>query len=340
MRYLALTLFQEFLRKISEVYEVFIPFKEENLIRWKRWQEGEEPFLSYRASQSVKKFFFTIREKVGDFRAPVEPESRPVALVGLKACDLRALQSLDTVFIEGEFEDPFYRERRKNALVITIDCTEPCNYCFCNLLGGKPYALEGFDVNLGFIGDGFIVTTGSEKGNELISSLSHLLKDAEPSQLKELEKRRTGAEARLAEINSKYSRINFNETVEALRQKDDFWIRESFRCVECGACVFACPTCRCFILYDSAQLERVRLWDGCELPMFARVAGGINPRAYKFQRFQNRYFCKLSDYNKLYSRPGCVGCGRCAAVCPGGIDMRSVLMRGGTLAGEKSLSTS
>ena len=154
------------------------------------------------------------------------------------------------------------------------------------------------------------------------------------------EKRRAVALQKLEELNKAYRHFDFKKVVATLREQDDFWMEESFPCVECGACVFTCPTCRCFILYDTAELTRKKIWDGCELPMFARVAGGINPRAHKFERFQNRYFCKLGDYEKIYSKPGCVGCGRCISVCPGGIDMRKVINHGGNkIAGEKSLST-
>ncbi len=340
MRYLAFSLFHSFLEKLAEEFKVFVPSKEGNLVKWKEWSKGDEVFISHRASQSVKRFFFPPREEVFNPKKEIDFSAENLVFVGLKACDLRALKSLDAVFIEGEFEDPFYKKRRENAIVISIDCTDPSEVCFCNLMGGKPYAEEGFDLNLSLAEDGFIIESGSEKGDKLLERLKDITEEATEDQKEKAEKRRAVALQKLEELNKAYRHFDFKKVVATLREQDDFWMEESFPCVECGACVFTCPTCRCFILYDTAELTRKKIWDGCELPMFARVAGGINPRAHKFERFQNRYFCKLGDYEKIYSKPGCVGCGRCISVCPGGIDMRKVINHGGNkIAGEKSLST-
>ena len=56
------------------------------------------------------------------------------------------------------------------------------------------------------------------------------------------------------------------------------------------------------------------------------MAGDHNPRKPVEDRRNKRFFCKLSySQSKKYLRPGCVGCGRCAWVCPGDIGLPNVV---------------
>jgi Fe-S oxidoreductase len=81
-----------------------------------------------------------------------------------------------------------------------------------------------------------------------------------------------------------------------------------------------CPTCTCFDVQDEVELNlrdgvRCRLWDSCQLGMFATVAGGHNFRAQRAGRVRHRFLRKGKYQREAYGLPGCVGCGRCAAAC-------------------------
>jgi len=41
--------------------------------------------------------------------------------VGLRGWDLKAIEYLDKVFHEGDFQDPFYDARRRAEVLITVD---------------------------------------------------------------------------------------------------------------------------------------------------------------------------------------------------------------------------
>jgi Fe-S oxidoreductase len=44
-----------------------------------------------------------------------------------------------------------------------------------------------------------------------------------------------------------------------------------------------------------------------------------------YQRFRNRYLCKLDYMQSNFKKPGCTGCGRCTEACAAGIDFRETV---------------
>jgi sulfhydrogenase subunit beta (sulfur reductase) len=121
--------------------------------------------------------------------------------------------------------------------------------------------------------------------------------------------------------------LDFKANLKA-RQRDPLWEKHCATCVTCGACTHACPTCHCFILVDipiGEKYPKMKYWDSCQYTGYARVAGGANPKKERFQRFQNRYYCKLDFKPENFQVLACTGCGRCIAACQGKIDIRKVL---------------
>jgi sulfhydrogenase subunit beta (sulfur reductase) len=55
------------------------------------------------------------------------------------------------------------------------------------------------------------------------------------------------------------------------------------------------------------------------------VAGGENFRNKRSSRIKYRYYHKQRGFVAEYGRPSCVGCGRCAEVCPAEINIITVI---------------
>ncbi len=287
--------------------------------------KDDDYFLdSYRTVDPIKVLFYFPREAV----LPAKKSEYKRLIVGAKGCDLRALEILDNALINEDFVDPIYRFWRDNTYIISSDCTAIGFSCHCNLVGGKPYAEKGFDLNLSRIDDGYYITVGSSKGEKLLSLMKkHVaLSKITQNTLDSVKANRAIIEEKLKEQNKQYERSeNYNELRSADVEK---WIEASKSCVGCGGCTNICPTCYCMILNDETitrDFVKVRSYDSCQLNGYAQVAGGATPRPKMYQRFRNRYLCKFDYMKSNFDLLGCTGCGRCIDACPGGIDFREVV---------------
>ena len=76
-----------------------------------------------RTASSAKHFFLPFREELsrfhfhdGDWDQQVSYESNPVVLVGLRACDISALNILDDVLLNGHFPSAYYLGKTEEHL--------------------------------------------------------------------------------------------------------------------------------------------------------------------------------------------------------------------------------
>lgn len=276
-----------------------------------------------RAVQPLKAFLFPALEEVTGERAAPE---KPWLFLGIKACGLSALPILDQAY-GGDFADPHYQKRRQESLIVSSDCSQPWETCFCTLMGGKPYPTEGFDLNLSKVWDGFIVEVGSDRGKALLEGHDEVLKEVVKEEAEALDKMRRETVSKIEKQNREYRLPANLQKLIAGSWESDVWKVHSETCVECGACNHACPTCHCYFLDDVTRKEFVKLrgWDACQYSGYAVTAGGGTPRPHLYERFRNRYFCKIKYLFENYDRLGCTGCGRCIEGCQGRIDMRAAL---------------
>ena len=286
-----------------------------------------------RTVESLKPFLFHLKETVASYptakAGPKETMPKTI-LIGPKACDLKALEVLDDIFKEGDFKDPFYIASRENIIIISSDCSSPGDSCFCSLVDLSPYPQTGFDLNLSRIADGFVVEVGSSPGEQLIKENGALFQEASSHMVKERDDVRAEVLNQVKKQNEEYDVGKSCQEIVRNNFQSEVWRTEAEKCVECAACNQVCPTCYCFLLYDQAAgagYEKVRVWDACQYPKFAQVAGGANPRRYRGERLQHRYAHKFDYFPDVFDLIACTGCGRCIEACPGKIDMREVLKK-------------
>ncbi|MFC1568162.1 4Fe-4S dicluster domain-containing protein [Candidatus Margulisiibacteriota bacterium] len=297
---------------------------------------GQIKLQGIRTVESFKSHFFKLIEKVSKyFGTDQSPQGKKLTLIGLRSCDLEALAIQDKVFGEGDFQDQFYLANRENVTIISADCTDAGETCFCPAVNVKAYPTKSFDLNLTPLSNGYVVEAGSDKGRKLIDGNHDLFMTATKMSFEGKDKVRKDVENIFIERAKQYAPPGKKPVMPDLAEihkrnlENKVWKKLTKDCVECSACNFICPTCSCFLLLDQEKnkdSERYKVWDACLKTGYAKVAGGANPRGYLHQRLQNRYHCKFDYSFDRLGRYTCVGCGRCIDGCAGNIDMRQVFM--------------
>jgi ferredoxin len=324
---------KDFLAELKKSFRIYIPEAKDDDYLYQEYKDSISfSFNAYRPVHPIKAFIYYSKEKVvGDFSSvqPIE-EMQPTVVVGLKNCDVHSLKIQDYVFKEGIEVDPLYNLKRENTILISGDCTGFKEVCFCLALEVLPHPVEGFDLNLTPLTDGFLVEIGSQRGKDLIKKYQKYFVKAKESQVSARESKRQNL---INELNKHLKQQNLpqKDILQKIVRKGynaDIWGNFCLTCVECGACNFICCTCHCFLLTDVQEKDsspRLRIWDSCLYANFARVAGGANPLKRRSQRLRNRFLKKFDFFVDNLGMPACEGCGRCIEACPAKIDIREVL---------------
>jgi len=245
------------------------------------------------------------------------------AFIGVRPCELQALAIHDRVFTEGPYIDPLYQQRRKNAIIVTVNCVQPGGTCFCASMKTGPRASSGFDLALTEIMESdshyFVVETGSKTGAELLNELP--TREAKEGEIEAADKAMERSAKKMGRA------LNTDGIKELLYRKfdDPHWEKIAGRCLTCGNCTMVCPTCFCVNVEDTTDLtgqqaERWSRWDSCFTSGFSYIYGGSIRMSAK-SRYRQWMMHKLVYWVDQFGTFGCVGCGRCITWCPAGIDI-------------------
>ena len=324
-----------FFDAVAEKFPLYIPSKNNDHYTYSVYDPSGKTvaeFNDIRTCIPVKEFLFSMRELAATYPKELKPDDmKPFAVFGLKECDLRSIEILDRVFAEEDFKDQLYLRRRNNMFIISSDCIEAGESCFCSVFAGQGFAKDGFDLNVSKIKDGFIIESGSQKGKEFLIEHSNIFGDVPDTLLSERDANRAEVQTRLEENNSD---LKFDASLKQIVEKSyesDVFDREAKNCVECQACTRVCPTCHCFYLYDTQQKEdyfiKMKMWDSCMRLTYAAVAGGENPNKILGDRMKHRLLHKFVHFYDRYGLDMCVGCGRCVDADAGGMDIREILKK-------------
>lgn len=246
-------------------------------------------------------------------------EFKPLAVFGVRPCDLAALHIMDQHFAYNTYADKYYNARRRHMLLISVDCSHPAPTCFCASTGDGPNANSGFDIALTELEDGFLVRTKSLQGKELVEKLPTV--EATTFQLSQADKQFEHAVAsQTRTLPSHHLKEPLFANLEHPR-----WKEVGARCLSCGNCTSVCPTCFCHNEIEVAELDgkssaHYRQWDSC-FTLGHSYMHSETLRNETHLRYRQWLTHKLGSWHDQYQRSGCVGCGRCITWCPVGIDI-------------------
>ncbi len=294
---------------------------------------GDQAYFGFNLGQeSWKKFLFPahlslVRSQRLDNRLTFEAiadSAPPYALIGVRACELAALDVHDRTLRDGPYPDPTYTARRQAAFIVAVNCTESDAACFCASLGTGPGVAGGFDLALTELVDAdsqtFLIRAGSAKGAAIMAKLP--CQPATPAQqdhARELIQAAARSQTR-AMKTSDLPGVLFYDTYEHPQ-----WDDVAARCLSCSNCALVCPTCFCHAIVDQVDLageqaERWRYWDVCHMLDHSYIHGGWI-RTTTRSRYRQWLTHKLATWIDQFGCLGCIGCGRCLVWCPVAIDL-------------------
>jgi sulfhydrogenase subunit beta (sulfur reductase) len=184
----------------------------------------------------------------------------------------------------------------------------------------------GYDLFFTDLGDRFMIHVNTQKAEEIVEEFG--LAKASPGDMTALEKIR---EAKRGVFRNEIG-VDARKLPEMFAKgaKAKVWEDVGRRCVSCGNCTNVCPTCYCFDMADTINLDmktgsRGRTWDSCQFETFAAVAGGENFREERSDRQRHRFSRKFKFPLDKFYRFFCTGCGRCTRTCMAGISLKDTL---------------
>lgn len=253
---------------------------------------------------------------------PSPPQQR-YAFLGVRACELAAILVHDRVFTGSAHVDPTYAARRRDLFIIAVHCGSPSGVCFCTSMNTGPRAREGFDLAITELLNAaeprYVIEAGSPAGQELLATLP-----AHPATEQEL-----GAAVAVTDAAAEHMgrQMETRELPALLLRNLEHprWDDVAARCLSCGNCTMACPTCFCSDdvesqAPDGESSSRVREWASCFSHDFSYIHGGAVRQTVR-SRYRQWMTHKLGTWWEQFDSSGCVGCGRCIAWCPVGIDI-------------------
>jgi ferredoxin len=324
------------------------------------------PFDHVVGPHSLKNFLFPPREPIARFgrvdgewrELPVDPPERPLAVIGVRGCDLAALAIQDRVFLRGRTEpdghvDEAYERRRHKLFLVAVDCRRAAPTCFCHSTGSGPAACSAAagrtaDLTLTDLGSGpadavapalgerrHACRIGSERGAAVMAAVAaevfvgHCSADeataAErvPADLERAMWQR-GKEGAGATAGRCLDTGNIRDLLFS-NLDHPRWDDVGARCLSCTNCTLVCPTCFCASVTEVADLSgdsvtRERHWESCFSLDHARMHG-TSVRHTTASRYRQWLTHKLAGWIDQFGTSGCTGCGRCITWCPVGIDL-------------------
>ena len=320
--------FDKVLSELGRTYRLYAPvrktgegrFTDTDVIRYDFVNSVEEMELDQKSDYAFKEILTPLSETLFFFtESEVKTADRDAreAIIFVKSCDMHAVKRLDQIYLDNTFADPFYKEIRERVHFVLLGCPKSGEDCFCVDMGTNRTA-DGYWFSVDRTEDGGFAC------------------DVPEESLAELFEKNSAAEQRVEPkyVTENAVHVTIPDEIPSGIYKNSVWDEYSARCIGCGRCNFACPTCTCYTMQDVFYTdngkvgERRRVGASCMVDGYTNVAGGGEYRRTKGERMRFKVLHKILDFKKRFGYQMCVGCGRCDRICPEYISFSACINKG------------
>lgn len=313
----------EIFSRLTTHYDVYAPvlkkgegtFSDTDVIRYDTVHSLDEIEWEKRSDYSFKEVLFPVNETLFYFTedettVPKAPEKGRI--IFLRSCDIHAVKRLDQIYLKNGFEDFYYARIREKTLFFLMGCPGDCDGGFCAGMGTN--TTKDYDMYIKLAGDKVYTDIKNPQFTQCFDKFNKA--DVTPDFVSE---------------NKEQVTLPTNLPKDVI--DNPIWKDYGSRCITCGRCNFACPTCTCFSMQDIFYKdnenvgERRRVWASCQVDGYTDIAGGHNFRDDKGSRMRFKVMHKIYDFEKRFGYPMCVGCGRCDTICPEYISYKNIVNR-------------
>lgn len=311
---------------LSGQYDIWAPvlkkgegcFSDTDIVRYDKVRSVDDIVWDKKSDYSFKETLLKINETLFYFTedqttVPKGPEKE--LLIFMRACDFHAVKRLDQIYLYNTFEDYYYKRIREKAKFALIGCSESCKSGFCVSMGTNQ--TDDYALYVKSSEDTVEIDVKDQSIEALINNDGRVI---------------------ACDVTPEYVTENIEKVTLPKHLSNDSFTKEIWkeygdRCITCGRCNFACPTCTCFTMQDVFYQdnpkvgERRRVWASCQIDDYDQIAGGIKFRKTKADNMRFKVMHKIYDFEKRFGYPMCVGCGRCDEICPEYISYASLVNR-------------
>jgi sulfhydrogenase subunit beta (sulfur reductase) len=314
--------FAAFVTALIEAGPVYGPVAKRSRFVFDRLESPDELRLDYDVTiLPPKKLFFPPAQDLlhfdaAGFKAALEPEEK--VLLGVHFYDVKAIDQTDQLFSDGNY-DVNYMAHRETTTIVASNIQNVSKRAFFASVGADVQP-QGHDAFMTAIAGGCVYEPRTERGEALLRYGA--FQPATDAQVAEAAAVNAAALEKCSE-QLEHTTEEIAVKVRAAFGNDELWEELAEDCFSCGTCNTVCPTCYCFDVQDTWNVDtsgqRTRYWDGCLTEDFAKCSlgdgGSENFREQRGQRFRHRIMRKATYLNEKLGGPACVGCGRCSAGC-------------------------
>jgi anaerobic sulfite reductase subunit A len=306
--------FNAVLSQWSQDYDIYAPmlfagtgrFSETDVIRYGKIATADDVVWDKRSEYSFKEILTPISQTLFYFTENEVKETdfpKKGAVVFLRSCDLAAVKRLDYMYLHNGPADYYYSRLRDRIKFIVMGCSHSFEDCFCVSMGTN--ASDGYDGAVNVKDGAYFLDCPDEGLQAAVAGAAERELPVVPDRVTEND-----------------VVVTIPENLSSAVATSPFWDQYDKRCINCGRCTLACPTCTCFSMQDLFYTEngkageRRRVQASCMVDGYTDVAGGGCFRQKNGQRMRFKVLHKVLDFKKRAGFQMCVGCGRCDAICP------------------------